>query len=165
MKMKTNHKLSFRLFWPLLLLVVAGRLSAQELYIMPKGVQSRVSSFENLDGRKGEGGKTNKGAKGNAFESLKAGESKTLLDVRSAGIIQRMWFTIGDRTPKMLRSLRLRIYWDVATNRRLMYLSVTFFVPALGGLLPSSQRFLPILRAGVLIAISQCHLKKGQKWY
>ncbi len=112
--MKTNRKPPFRLFVLLLLLVFAERISAQELYIMPKGVQSRVSSFENLNGQKGEGGKTNKGAKGNAFESLKAGESKTLLDVRSAGVIQRMWFTIVDRSPKMLRALRLRFYWDGA---------------------------------------------------
>jgi len=94
------------------LLFVASRLSAQELYTMPKGVQSRVSSFENIKGEKGAGGKTNQGAKGNAFESLKAGESKTLLSVHSAGVIQRMWFTINDRSYAMLRSLRLRMYWD-----------------------------------------------------
>jgi hypothetical protein len=132
MKMKTNHKLSFRFFGLLLLLVSAGKLSAQELYIMPKGIQSRVSSFENLNGQKGEGGKTNKGAKGNAFESLKAGESKTLLEVHSAGIIQRMWFTIADRSPKMLRSLRLRIYWDGADKPAVDVPFGDFFCAGLG---------------------------------
>jgi len=106
-----------RLFKPTLLLLVllpgfVMKLSAQELYIMPKGVQSRVSSFENLNGEKGEGGKSNKGAKGSPSASLKAGESKTLLEVKSAGVIQRMWFTINKRDPAMLRSLRLRMYWD-----------------------------------------------------
>ncbi len=104
--MKTATR--FLLLLPLLL----TKASAQELYTMPKAAQSHMSSFENLNGQKGEGGKTNNGAKGNAFESLNAGESKTLLEVKSAGIIQRMWFTIDNRSPAMLRSLRLRMYWD-----------------------------------------------------
>jgi hypothetical protein len=91
-----------------------GRLSAQELYSAPNGRQSRVSSFENLNGTKGGGGKINQGAKGNAFESLAAGQSKVLLTTHSPGIIQRIWVTVNDRTPAMLRSLRLRMYWDGA---------------------------------------------------
>jgi len=79
---------------------------------MPLGIQSHVSSLENLNGVKGDGGKTNAGAKGAAFTSLKAGERKTLLDINMAGMIQRIWITIDDRRPEMLRSLKLRIYWD-----------------------------------------------------
>jgi len=115
-------------------MIIAGSLSAQELYIMPSGVQSRVSSFENLNGVKGDGGKTNNGAKGNAFESLKAGESKTLLIVKSAGIIQRMWFTFDPRSPKMLRSLRLRIYWDGADKAAVDVPFGDFFCTGLGNL-------------------------------
>ncbi|HJP63861.1 MAG TPA: glycoside hydrolase family 172 protein [Mucilaginibacter sp.] len=107
---------SFRRFSQLLLMftavLFAGRVCAQELYIMPQGVQSRVSSFENLNGVKGAGGQTNKTAKGNAFESLLAGQTKSLLNISSAGIIQRMWVTVNDRSPAMLRALRLRMYWD-----------------------------------------------------
>jgi len=91
-------------------------LHAQELFTMPANVQSRVSSFENISGIKGNGGKTNKSAKGNAFESLKAKQSKTLFDVKGAGIIQRMWFTVNDRSVKMLRSLRLQMFWDGASK-------------------------------------------------
>ena len=80
----------------------------------PPGAQSRVSSFENINGVKGQGGKTNQGAKGNAYEALKAGEQKVLLDVTGAGIIQRMWFTVQDRSFSMLRSLRLQMFWDGA---------------------------------------------------
>jgi hypothetical protein len=134
--MKITRILRFKLSWLTLMLVFAGRLSAQELYIMPKGVQSRVSSFENLNGVKGEGGKSNKGAKGDAFESLKAGENKTLLDVHSAGIIQRMWFTFNDRTSKMLRSLRLRIYWDGADKPAVDVPLGDFFCAGLGHLTP-----------------------------
>ena len=47
--------------------------SAQQIFQMPKNAESRVSSFENPNGVKGNGGKTNKTAKGNAFETIKGG--------------------------------------------------------------------------------------------
>jgi hypothetical protein len=125
-------KTAIRLSMPLLFLFMATAVSAQELYTMPKGAQSHVASFENITGKKGEGGKTNKGAKGNAFEGLKAGESKTLLDVRSAGMVQRMWFTVIDRSPAMLRSLRLRVYWDGAAKPAVDVPFGDFFCAGLG---------------------------------
>ena len=86
---------------------------AQNLYMLPENFKSStLSSFENLNGIKGEGGKTNKSAKGNAFEPLKSGQSKILLDLEGPGIIQRMWVTVRDRSPEMMRSIRLRFYWD-----------------------------------------------------
>lgn len=90
---------------------------AQSLYTLPENFQSStISSFENINGIKGEGGKTNLSAKGNAFEGLKSGESKILLDIDGPGIIQRMWFTVRDRSPEIMRSLRLRMYWDGETK-------------------------------------------------
>jgi hypothetical protein len=136
MEIITKKILVSRLTGLLLILIFSERLSAQDLYIMPKGVQSRVSSFENLNGVKGEGGKSNMGAKGNAFESLKAGESKTLLEVHSAGIIQRMWFTIDQRNPTMLRSLRLRMYWDGEDKPAVDVPFGDFFCTGLGHLVP-----------------------------
>ena len=101
-----------KLFLPFFLFLCQA-LPAQQLYQMPEGVQqSTISTFENINGIKNAGGKTNKTGKGNAFEDLKAGASKTLLNVQGAGIIQRMWFTVRDRSPEMLRSMRLRMYWD-----------------------------------------------------
>lgn len=86
---------------------------AQNLYTLPKNFKSSsISSFENINGVKGAGGKSNHSAKGKAFEDLKSGQSKTLLEIEGSGIIQRMWFTLQDRSPAMMRSLRLRIYWD-----------------------------------------------------
>jgi hypothetical protein len=94
-------------------LLTVTTLQAQSLYTLPDNFKSSsISSFENMNGVKGAGGKSNHSAKGNAFESLNAGKSKTLLQVEGAGIIQRLWFTLQDRTPEMMRSLRLRIYWD-----------------------------------------------------
>ena len=86
-------------------------LKAQSLYEMPVNPQSRLSSFENLNGIKGNGGKTNKTAKGNAFEFIEAGETKNLLDINGEGTIQRIWLTI-DHSPLKLRSLRIQFFWD-----------------------------------------------------
>ena len=85
--------------------------SAQQLYQMPNGAESRLSSFENPNGVKGNGGKTNKTAKGNAFEPVKPGETKTLLATNGEGTIRRIWMTI-DQSPVRLRSLRLQMFWD-----------------------------------------------------
>lgn len=116
----------------LLLLTLASE--GQDLYRMPRSVQSRVSSFENLHGKKGAGGTSNKTAKGNAFESLKAGEAKVLLDVQQGGMIQRMWFTIQNREPAMLRSLRLQMFWDGQTKPAVDVPFGDFFVANLGKL-------------------------------
>ncbi len=85
--------------------------AAQQLYEIPKKADSRLSSFENPNGLKGQGGKTNKTAKGRAFEVIKTGETKTLLNISGEGIIQRIWLTI-DQNPLKLRSLRFQFYWD-----------------------------------------------------
>lgn len=84
---------------------------SQQLFEMPKAVESRLSSFENPNGVKGQGGKSNKTAKGRAFEFMQAGETKTLLDIKGEGIVQRIWLTI-DQNPIKLRSLRLQMFWD-----------------------------------------------------
>jgi len=72
----------------------------------------RWVSFENMTGLKGRGGMENNGAKGHACDSITAGATKTLLKIDGPGIINRMWVTISDRSPEMLRSLIINIYWD-----------------------------------------------------
>jgi hypothetical protein len=104
----------------------------QQLYDLPSGGQSRVSSPENLNGVKGQGGKSNASAKGSAFTSIKAGETKTLLNVKMAGIIQRLWFTISQQNPEMMRSLRLRMYWDNCKDAAVDVPFGDFFCTALG---------------------------------
>ena len=54
-------------------ILLVKSMFAQNLYMLPDNFNSStLSSFENLNGIKGEGGKTNKSAKGNAFEVLKS---------------------------------------------------------------------------------------------
>ena len=116
----------------LITLSIFQELRAQQLYEMPKGAQSRVSSFENMNGVKGNGGRENNGAKGHAFEQVKAGETKTLLDIKGAGVIGRIWCTASDRSPEMLRSLRIKIYWEGAMKPAVDVPLGDFFCAGLG---------------------------------
>ena len=106
-------------------------LQAQSLYEMPVNPQSRLSSFENPNGIKGNGGKTNKTAKGNAFEFVEPGETKNLLDITGEGTIQRIWLTI-DHSPLKLRSLRLQFFWDGSSKPAVDVPLGDFFVYNLG---------------------------------
>lgn len=82
------------------------------LYDRPNGVQTRWASFENPTAGRGEGGRTNRGAKGRPCLPLRAGETATLLDVAGAGIVTRIWLTISNRSPATLRGIVIRMFWD-----------------------------------------------------
>jgi len=84
----------------------------QAIFAFDNNASTRWSSPENRNGIKGAGGKENNGAKGHAYDAMKAGESYTLLETDGPGVINRIWITINDRSPLMLRSLRLNMYWD-----------------------------------------------------
>jgi hypothetical protein len=75
-------------------------------------IEPRWVSFENITGSKGRGGMENYGAKGHACDSITAGSTKTLLKIEGPGVINRIWITISDRSPEMLRSLIINMYWD-----------------------------------------------------
>jgi len=100
----------------LIICVLPVCLKAQSLYELPNDVNTRWVSFENLTGGKGKGAMQNRGAKGNASEWIKAGDSKVLMDYSGAGVINRIWMTIIDRNPKALRAIKIEMYWDGATK-------------------------------------------------
>jgi hypothetical protein len=83
-----------------------------QLFEFSENVEPRWFSFENITGAKGQGGKENNGAKGHPADVIKPGESKVLLDTQGPGIIDRIWITINDRSPEMLRSLKIEMFWD-----------------------------------------------------
>lgn len=109
-----SSKYTLCLLFTVFLICFSYSSHAQELYTLPEGTETRWTSFENPGGKKGTGGTENKGAKGHAFENVPAGETLTLLDMEGAGVIQRVWLTIIDRSPEMLRSMRIDMYWDGA---------------------------------------------------
>lgn len=89
-----------------------GNRHGLQLYEYSADFETRWSSPENIHAEKGGGGKENMGAKGRAFYPLAPGESVVLLDTDGPGIVNRMWITVRDRSPEMLRSLRLEMFWD-----------------------------------------------------
>ena len=105
---------------------------AQELYKLPKNVQTAWSSFENPSATKGKGSQANKGAKGHPAETIKPGESKLLLYIQGSGTIQRIWMTVLKRSPQMLQSLRIDMYWDGATKAAVSMPLGDFFGISLG---------------------------------
>ena len=89
----------------------------QHLYTFPGSVETRWTSPENPSGEKGQAGKANGGRKGSPSFSLKAGEKRVLAEVSgTSGTIRRIWATIIDLSPTMLRGLKLEFYWDGAKN-------------------------------------------------
>jgi hypothetical protein len=122
-----------KLLFVLSICLFSESLFAQELYIAPPSNSSTGwASFENPTAEKGQAGLENKGAKGHAFNVLKAGASITLLDVQGAGIIKHIWMTMSDATPVMLRSLRLDMYWDGAKKPAVSVPLGDFFGVGLG---------------------------------
>ncbi|HCX24145.1 MAG: hypothetical protein CMB80_21295 [Flammeovirgaceae bacterium] len=93
---------------------------------------TRWSSPENINGLKGEGGQLNNGAKGRPSVGLEPGESIDLLNIEATGVIRRMWFTVRDRSPEMLRSLRLDMYWDHSSKPAVSVPFGDFFSVGLG---------------------------------
>lgn len=89
---------------------------AQQLYELPAGAETQWISLENASGAKGKGGMENKGAKGHASEWIKAGERKVIMDYEGAGVINRIWMTIIEKSPASLRSIYIEMYWDGASK-------------------------------------------------
>ena len=113
------------------LLAVGGPVAGQDLFRY-QDAEPRWASPENPSGAKGLGGRENRGGKGHPFETLRAGQSLTLLDVEGAGTVRRIWITISDRSPAMLRSLRLEMFWDGAASPAVSVPFGDFFGPGLG---------------------------------
>lgn len=90
----------------------AGNILPSNMFEYSDNIAPRWVSFENITGSKGMGGMENSGAKGHACDSITAGSTKRLLYMQGPGIINRIWITIIDRSPEMLRSLIINIYWD-----------------------------------------------------
>ena len=104
----------------------------EELFRKPAGHVTRWSSFENPAAAKGQGAIDNKGGKGHAFDRIRPGESRILLDVQGSGVVRRIWLTVADRSPRMLRSLRVDMFWDDAKTPAVSAPLGDFFSVGLG---------------------------------
>src|SRR6188768_131273 len=115
--MRLSVKIINRSLCAMILLTLVHALAAQTLFEMPAGVESRMASPENPTGEKGKGGTAAAGRKGAPTIAIKAGESKVLAEARNtSGTVRRIWMTFWDRSPQMLRSLKIEIFWDGAAK-------------------------------------------------
>jgi hypothetical protein len=112
-----THTLHHCLLAALIAIVPSTRASAQSLYELPEGVITRWASPENPTGAKGQGARAAGGRKGSPTIAIPAGQSVVLAEARgTSGTVRRIWMTFGDRGPRMLRSLRIDMYWDGAAT-------------------------------------------------
>jgi Protein of unknown function (DUF2961) len=88
-----------------------SRASTQELFEIPKGVETRWYSFENPTGTPGAGGKSQEGRKGAASRAVQPGETVTLAAVAGPGVVRRIWLTVPGQV-ETLRGFVVRAYWD-----------------------------------------------------
>src|SRR5215213_6529912 len=101
----------------LLLFLFAAAVHAQAIYELPEGVETRWASPENPTGQKGRAGMAAGGRKGSPTIAIKAGASVVLAEAKNtSGMVRRIWMTMPDRSPQMLRGLRLEMFWDGAVT-------------------------------------------------
>lgn len=104
---------------------------------MPAGVQTRWYGPENPDGARGKGGSAFAGRKGRQSVALKAGESVTIAQAeKTSGVVRRIWATIDQRSPQMLRGLKIEFFWDGAIRPAASVPFGDFFGTGLGRLVP-----------------------------
>ncbi|NQT20201.1 MAG: DUF2961 domain-containing protein [Planctomycetes bacterium] len=110
---------------------------SSDLFRIPGHIQTRWASPDNWQGEKGGGCRGepdpdlaaafsrgydrpyrgNDGRKRSPLFYLRPGESRTLAEVQGAsGMVRRIWMTIINRSPEMLRGLRIDMYWDGAAT-------------------------------------------------
>ena len=102
----------FVLLLTLLACAASNMAATDALFNVPTGVQTRWASMENPDAKKGGGGVVGFGRKGSACKPMEAGESLVMAHGDGAGIVRRMWVTIPDRIPELMRGMVIRMYWD-----------------------------------------------------
>jgi hypothetical protein len=120
-----------------LALAAQAAVAQQPLFELPEGVETRWASGENPTGAKGQGARTNGGRKGSPTVAIKAGASRVLAEAAgTSGTVRRIWMTFPDRSPRMLRSLRLDMYWDGAQKPAVSAPVGDFFGVGLGQTVP-----------------------------
>jgi hypothetical protein len=103
------------------------------LFSLPPDIETRWATFENPTGERGGACLGNDGRKRAPCTVLKAGAALTLAEASGrSGTVRRIWITIPDRSGKMLRGVRLDMYWDGAATPAVSAPLGDFFGHALG---------------------------------
>lgn len=149
-------------------------------YKMPAGLVTRWASPENPRAEKGRGGMAKGGRKGRESIPLNPGEQAVLAEEKNtSGIIRRIWSTIDDRSPEMLRGLRLDIYWDNSSKPAVSAPFGDFFGNGLGRMAtfqsalfasPEGKSFncfipMPFKTAMKIVVTNESGKRLGQMYY
>jgi hypothetical protein len=149
----------FALVWT----TAAAAQLGPELFTYRTGQQTRWISPENRTGAKGASALENRGAKGHAFETFKAGQSLTLAEIKGAGIIDRMWMTVQDRSPEALRSLKLEIFWDGEATPAVSVPLGDFFLESAGEMVPMETALLASPEGRSFVSYIPMPFRKGAR--
>jgi hypothetical protein len=122
--------------------VAVAEPASADLYRYKEDEQTHWASPENRSGSRGAGGLENKGAKGHAWDRMQPTERYVLADVKGAGIIDRIWITIDDRSPEALRGLKLQAWWDGASSPAVSVPLGDFFLHGAGEMVPMETALL-----------------------
>jgi hypothetical protein len=141
----------------------AEQTGSNPLFRFNENAESRWISFENQNGEKGGGGKENNGAKGHPCDSIGAGVAKVLLNLQGSGIINRMWITINDRSPQMLRSMKIEMFWDGESKPAVSAPFGDFFGVGLGCRTPFESELFADPEGRSFICYIQMPFKKSAK--
>ena len=146
-------------------IVNIGVLPAQELYRMPKGIQSRWASPENPLAEKGKGGMESYGRKGRAAVKMAPGDTLVLAQENAgvSGIIHRIWLTMVKRDAKMLSGMKLEFYWDQAEKPAVSAPIGYFFGMGLGKMVPFESALLSSPEGKSFNSFFQMPFKDGMK--
>jgi hypothetical protein len=120
------------LVFPLCHSALSQTMGKKDLFEFDSASSPRWATFENPTAEKGRAARENHGAKGHPSDDLAPGETKQLLKINGPGIINRIWITVNDRSPDMLRSLRLEMFWDGAATPAVSVPLGDFFGMGLG---------------------------------
>ena len=101
-------------------------------------MQTRWASAENPRGEVGQGDQTHGGRKGRPSVPLLAGQTHVLAEegMGVAGTVRRIWLTIENRTPELLRGVRVDFFWDGAKTPAVSAPLGDFFGVGLGRTVP-----------------------------
>lgn len=143
--------------------LVMSAASAQEVYELPRDQQTRWVSPENPTGAKGAGGLENSGGKGHAFETIPVGGTHTLANIQGAGVIDRIWMTIEDRSPEALRGLKLEMFWDGAKTPAVSVPLGDFFLHGAGEMVPMETELFTSPEGRSFVSYVKMPFRRGAK--
>ncbi len=108
----------------------------------PDSVETRWISSENKMGKKGEGGMTNKGAKGDAFSMIGPQDTLVVFNQKGSGIITKMWMANSFAwSLENRRKISINMYWDGEEKPAVSVPFTDFFSIGLGLMRPFENEF------------------------